>query len=291
MMEKNGQTRLETTGSYPAFAATDDGIGRFRQMVLDHYRDHGRQMPWRETADPYRILVSEIMLQQTRVERVMVKYPEFVAVFSDFAALAKAPLMEILSAWQGMGYNRRAIALQKCAIRVVEEFGGTLPDDPAVLANFPGIGKATAASICAFAFDRPVVFIETNIRRVFIHFFFSDNAIVGDDEILPLVSRALPANNSRIWYWALMDLGTALTRTAANPNRRSRHYAKQSPFEGSDRKIRGTILRQLLPGKIQSLEQIHAVFPEDPGRIDRILAGLEADGFLVRDGNRIRLAS
>ena len=150
---------------------------------------------------------------------------------------------------RGMGYNRRAIALQKCARKVIEECGGSLPDDPLALASFPGIGKATAASICAFAFNQPVVFIETNIRRVFIHCFFSDNDIVHDTALYPLVEEALYRNNPREWYNALMDYGTALKKTVPNPNRRSVHYTKQSAFEGSDRRIRGGILRHAPLGK------------------------------------------
>ena len=152
------------------------GISEFQQMVLDYYHQHGRPMAWRDTTDPYKILVSEIMLQQTQVERVLVKYPDFLAAFPDFASLAQAPLADILTVWQGMGYNRRAISLQKCAQRVMNEYDGMLPADVDTLATFPGIGRATASSICAFAFNMPVVFIETNIRRVFIHFFFSDAA-------------------------------------------------------------------------------------------------------------------
>ena len=290
-MKRTDQLTLAITDSSPQYDTTDDGIARFRQMVLDHFRDYGREMPWRENTDPYYILVSEIMLQQTQVERVTVKFPAFIAAFPDFATLAGAPLPTILSAWQGMGYNRRAIALQKCAARVIDEYGGTLPDDPDVLATFPGIGQATASSICAFAFNRPVVFIETNIRRVFIHYFFSDNAMVNDKEILPLAGRALYRDNPRIWYWALMDLGTILKKTVGNPNRRSVHYTKQSAFEGSDRKIRGEILRLLLPESGLTMDQVLASFNEDPARIRKILTGLEQDGFILCKSERIRLVS
>jgi A/G-specific adenine glycosylase len=178
-------------------------------------------MLWRHSDDPYRILVSEIMLQQTQVERVAVKYPTFIAAFPDAATLARAPQSAVIAAWQGMGYNRRAIALKKCAEKITDEYGGTVPRDPDVLATFPGIGPATASSICAFAFNLPVVFIETNIRRVFIHSFFPDKEIVTDQEILPLVERALDREQPRVWYWALMDLGTELKKQMPNPNRKS----------------------------------------------------------------------
>jgi len=139
------------------------GIPEFQRMVLAHYAHSGRNMQWRNTTDPYQILVSEIMLQQTQVERVRIKFPEFINAFPDFPSLAAAPLSSVLTVWQGMGYNRRAIALQKCAIKVMDEYCGTLPSDVSTLATFPGIGRATASSIAAFAFNQPVIFIETNI--------------------------------------------------------------------------------------------------------------------------------
>jgi len=267
------------------------GISDFQRMVLDHYPQHGRPMAWRNTTDPYHILVSEIMLQQTQVERVMIKYPEFLAAFPDFATLAQIPLANILAAWQGMGYNRRAISLQKCAQRVMNEYGGVLPADADTLATFPGIGRATASSICAFAFNMPVVFIETNIRRVFIHFFFSDAASVSDAEILPLVERAVYRDNPRIWYWALMDLGASVKKIVANPNRRSAHYTKQSPFEGSDRRIRGRIIALLLRTPHLTMHEIVAASREDPDRIFRIITTLENEGFIHCLQNRYSLVS
>ena len=269
----------------------DTGISEFRQMVLDYYYQHGRPMPWRDTTDPYKILVSEIMLQQTQVERVLVKYPAFISAFPDFPSLAQAPLADILTVWQGMGYNRRAISLQKCAQRVVNEYNGTLPADVDTLATFPGIGRATASSICAFAFNMPVVFIETNIRRVFIHFFFSDANTVSDTEILPLVEKALYNDNPRIWYWALMDIGTALKKTIANPNRRSTHYTKQSQFEGSDRRIRGRIIALLLATPNLTIDEIEKIFTEDPDRIFRIIKALESEGFIHCSKNHYSVAS
>jgi A/G-specific adenine glycosylase len=266
-------------------------LSEFQKIVLDHYRDRGRDFAWRRTTDPYRILVSEIMLQQTQVERVRVKYPAFIDTFPDFPSLAGSPLSDVLAVWQGMGYNRRAISLQKCARRVVEEHDGTLPQDPGVLATFPGIGRATAASICAFAFNMPVVFIETNIRRVFIHFFFGDHEKVDDDEILPIARQALPAEDPRTWYNALMDLGAALKKKGENPNRRSRQYTKQAAFEGSDRKIRGRILRLLLAEKHLTQKVIAGKFSEEPARIVRILRDLEAEGFITRSGSSFTIAS
>jgi A/G-specific adenine glycosylase len=285
-MKNSDQETLDQSG--PQFSREDSsrpGIPAFRQMVLSHYEQYGRDMAWRNTTDPYQILVSEIMLQQTQVDRVTTKFPEFLRAFPDFASLATAPLANVLTVWQGLGYNRRAIALQKCAIRVMNEYDGVLPADVDILATFPGIGRATASSIAAFAFNVPVVFIETNIRRVFIHFFFTDTDTVSDAEILPLVEQALYRNNPRVWYWALMDLGTALKKTVPNPNRRSVHYTQQSPFEGSDRKIRGTLLKLLLKYQFLEEEEIIGCVAEDPHRVQRMLGALEEEGFIKRRNN------
>lgn len=263
----------------------------FRKIVLEHYRRQGRDLAWRRTTDPYHILVSEIMLQQTQVERVAVKYPAFIAAFPDFPSLAKAPLPEILAVWQGMGYNRRAISLQKCARRVVEEYNGRLPQDPEILATFPGIGRATAASICAFAFNMPVVFIETNIRRVFIHFFFPDDSRVHDADILPLVRTALYRKNPRVWYWSLMDLGSDLKKRIPNPNRKSTQYVRQPAFAGSDRELRGKILKILLEAPVPGMEALVGKSGGEDVRVRRIISVLEKEGFLTITGNGIAIRS
>ena len=149
-----------------------DTIRTFQRLIYRFYREHGRTFPWRRTRNPYHILVSEIMLQQTQTERVEEKYEQFLTHFPDFPSLAEAPLREILRVWRGLGYNRRAIALKNIASAVITEFHGNLPSCPEALISLPGIGRATACAICAFAFNKPVVFLETNIRRVFIHHFF-----------------------------------------------------------------------------------------------------------------------
>jgi A/G-specific adenine glycosylase len=264
---------------------------RFREMVLTYYAGHGRDLAWRRTTDPYRILVSEIMLQQTQVERVSLRFPAFLSAFPDFPSLAGAPLPAVLAAWQGMGYNRRAISLQRCARRVVEEYGGALPQDPEILATFPGIGTATAGSICAFAFNRPVVFIETNIRRVFIHFFFEEEKTVQDTAILPLVKRTLYKKDPRTWYWALMDLGSDLKKTTPNPNRRSTAYVRQSAFAGSDRELRGKILNVLLKSPGMDMMELIRSTGEECERVERMITALEKEGFLTSSGDRITIRS
>ena len=172
---------------------------RFRRRLYRFFHDQGRQLPWRATTDPYHILVSEIMLQQTQVERVALKYDPFLQAFPDVWSLARAPLRDIMAAWQGLGYNRRALALQRIARRLTVDFDGRLPDSVDTLCTFPGIGEATAGALAAFAFNQPVVFIETNIRRVFIHCFFPGQSRVRDREILPLVDQTLDRLQPRPW--------------------------------------------------------------------------------------------
>jgi A/G-specific adenine glycosylase len=291
-MKKSTQTCLDIIG--PAFSRgrlTGNAVAEFRTRVLSFYETYGRHgMLWRHTDDPYRILVSEIMLQQTQVDRVALKYPAFIDAFPEAATLTRAPLADVLAAWQGIGYNRRAVSLKKCAEKMVGEFNGTLPHDPVILATFPGIGPATAASICAFAYNLPVVFIETNIRRVFIHFFFAGADAVTDAEILPLVEQTLDRENPRVWYWALMDLGTDLKKSVPNPNRRSTGYVKQAPFAGSDRRIRGMILKHVIGNAPTREKSIVTAVAEDPARVRRILIALESEGFLTRGKDGFRIA-
>ena len=265
-------------------------IRAFRAKVRAHYRSHARSMPWRETRDPYRILVSEVMLQQTQVDRVRVKYAEFLAAFPDLNALACASFARVLAAWQGLGYNRRAVNLQRSARILDAEHGGRIPDDTAALVALPGIGAATAASIRAFAFDAPVVFIETNIRRVFIHEFFPGGEAVADAELLPLVAAALDKRSPREWYYGLMDYGAALARQVPNPNRRSRSYSRQSRFEGSDRQVRGALLRALVGGAAQTGAGLAQAVAGDRERVARLLGDLEREGFVQRAGRRFRIA-
>jgi len=267
-----------------------EAIQRFQSEVYAHYHAHPRPLPWRETEDPYQILVSEIMLQQTRVERVVGKYQEFLDAFPDIASLAQAPLREVLHLWQGLGYNRRAIALQETAKKVVRDFNGTMPGSAEQLRGLPGIGPYTAGAIAAFAFHQPVSIIETNIRTVYIHCFFADRQAVKDSEIMPLVQATLDRNNPREWYYALMDYGVMLKQTHINPSRKSAHHTRQSRFEGSDRQIRGKILKLLLQKPLSGKEEIFQAIQEDPLRLDKILKGLKKDGFIVRQGTKYSIA-
>lgn len=265
-------------------------VRKFQRMILRYYRHHGRHLPWRATHDPYKILVSEIMLQQTQVQRVLGKYEIFTGVFRDFSSLAGAPLRLILKEWQGLGYNRRAIALKQIAEKVMNEFQGNLPVSVEVLTTFPGIGKATASAIAAFAFRKPTVFIETNIRRVFIHSFFHDRGSIRDAEILPLVAETLDASNPRDWYYALMDYGVMLKNTTENPNRRSAHYQKQSPFQGSNRQIRGAILKALTRESSVSEREMGEKLGMNPEKTKGGLDQLMKEGFIKKVRGRYTIA-
>lgn len=270
-----------------------NGLQELKARVHEYYKEHGRHdLPWRIDTTPYSIFISEVMLQQTQVSRVWTKYAEFTAELSSFEQLAAAPQAEVIRLWQGLGYNRRALWLRAAAKMVVGDYGGKLPADPAELRKLPGIGPNTAGSIAAFAFNAPVVFIETNIRRVFIHHCFADKEGVADTELLPLIEKALSVEESREWYWALMDYGSYLSTQLPNPNRRSKHYTKQSKFAGSDRQIRGEVLRLLLSGAIsrQDLSTRLDHLEVNTLRVQKILDDLAREGFIscTKDQYKLR---
>jgi A/G-specific adenine glycosylase len=257
--------------------------------VWQHHRRHRRDLPWRRTHDPYHILVSEIMLQQTQVTRVVPKYEEFVAAFPTVEDLAEATTADVLGRWQGLGYNRRGLALLRAARQIVREHDGSVPADMPALLALPGVGPATAAAVSVFAFGKPVPFIETNIRAAFIHHFFPDGSGVPDSELLPLVEATLDLGDPREWYYALMDYGAWLKRHHPNPSRRSRHHTPQSSFVGSRRQLRAAALRAVLqatqpvlPGG--DIGGVVASTGIDVSGIDDVLADLVEEGFLVRTG-------
>jgi A/G-specific adenine glycosylase len=264
----------------------------FHRIVWSYYEAYGRHdLPWRlpgpnGSLDPYKILVSEIMLQQTQVSRVIVKYEAFLQAFPTVHALAAAPLGAVLIAWQGLGYNRRAKFLWETAKIVIQEYQGIFPQTCAELVSLPGIGTNTAGAMLAYAYDEPTVFVETNIRTVFIHHFFHDLLAVPDKEVLQIVSDALPtvsegaytqAGQYRSWYWALMDYGTHLKQTIGNISRASKTYTKQSTFNGSVRQVRGKVLRLLAEG-FHTQEQLITMLADD--RTMDVLHRLTAEGMI-----------
>lgn len=263
-------------------------ILEFQHVILNHYKKHGRSFAWRNTSDPYAIVVSEIMLQQTQVKRVITKFDEWMSVFPDWNTLNKASLQNILQVWQGMGYNRRAKALRDIAQLVMNNHDGKLPRDPNILKTFPWIGPHTAGSICAFAFNMPTVFIETNVRTVYLYHFFKNKAGISDKQLEPIVTQTVYKKNPRIWYNALMDYGTKIKTEHPNPNRNSKHYTKQSKFEGSNRQIRGTILKHLT----QSPHTTHSLSKKitpDKSRLYTIIKKLLKDGMISKQGRSLRL--
>jgi len=259
---------------------------QFRKIIRDHYKKSGRHnLPWRKTRDPYKILVSEIMLQQTQVARVEGYYGRFIDAFPGFASLARAKPAGVLKIWSGLGYNRRALLLHRLAQTVVKEYKGKLPSDREALESLSGIGKGTSGAIRAFAFNKPEIFIETNIRRVFIHFFFPRAKKVTDRALARYIECTIDLQNPREWYWALMDYGAMLGRSGNNPNRRSAHYGTQSPFAGSRRELRGKILRLLLARKKITVRSLIGGVNTPESAVHDALASLRREGFIGIKGN------
>lgn len=284
----------------------------FRTLVRAEGVRLYRDLPWRNTRDPYGIWISEVMLQQTQVPRVLARWGAWLDRFPSVQALAQAPVADVLEEWQGMGYNRRALALKGAAEAIVAEYDGEIPQDTRRLCALPGIGPATSQGIRSFAFDLPGVYLETNVRTVFLHHFFPDVPGVPDRELVPLIQAACPAGEDaagdlfaiaqdesdtpRSWYYALLDYGAHLKKTVPNPSRRSSSYTRQSAFEGSRRQKRAHIVRMLLDaskcGGLLGIDEIAAGVNDmelKAGRphverelVASILDDLEREGFCVR---------
>ncbi|MEE0133660.1 MAG: A/G-specific adenine glycosylase [Treponema sp.] len=283
-------------------------VQEFQSMILDFYRQEGRSFPWRETCNPYEILVSELMLQQTQTERVVPKYLNWLQEFPTAQALAQAPFSQVLTAWSGLGYNRRAGYLQEACRQVVEELGGVFPSSARELEKLRGVGPYTARAVATFAFNKPEVFIETNIRSVYLFLFFprdnfpseqegghKDSAEgitpakdkVADSSLMPLIEVTLYHEDPRSWYYALMDYGARLKKSTANPNRRSLHYSRQSKFQGSLRQARGAIVKSLAQtqGNILSLKEIEGESGIELYRLESAAESLVAEGMICRQGD------
>ena len=224
-----------------------------------------------------------MMLQQTQTNRVAEKFQQFIHEFPDFLSLANAPLNDVLKVWQGLGYNRRAVALKNIAEKVVKKYDGILPADVEILKSFPQIGHNTASSIVAFAFNMPTFFIEVNIRRVYIYFFFPGITSIKDVVVMPIVRKTLDRSNVRKWYYALMDYGVMLKKTHPGLNKRSAHYKKQSKFKGSNREIRGKILKLLIPSDNLTEAEIIRELNINSIKLKEILNQLVKEGFIKQD--------
>lgn len=277
--------------AYKKKGLTLEIIELFKKIIYDYYRNHKRKFPFREDITPYKVLVSEIMLQQTQTGRVAEKYLKFIEKFPDFLTLSTASLEEVLRVWKGLGYNRRAIALKKISEIVINDFKGKLPDSLEILKSFPQIGHNTASSILTFAFNKPVFFIETNIRRVYIYFFFPDKNRIEDKDIMTIIKKTIDNNNPREWYYALMDYGVMLKKTHPDLNKRSAHYRKQAPFRGSTRQVRGKLLKLLIkegPMEIAEIQELSRI--NDKKKINKILDQLKQEGFIEIKEDLVKIA-
>lgn len=251
----------------------------FQEIVWQYFRDYGRtHLPWRQRPTPYHVLVSELMLQQTQVERVVPKFIEFTGRFPNVKALAEASLADVLAAWQGLGYNRRAKYLHEAAKNIVRR--GNFPNTVDELQTLPGVGLNTAGAIMAYAYDRPVAFVETNIRTVYIHHFFSDKQLVADAEILERVNETLPDQSIREWYSALMDYGTYLKQQGNGRLHIAKNHKKQSTFEGSLRQMRGAIIRALSDQEMDEVALRLSVHADK--RFNPAFAQLQREGLVTK---------
>jgi A/G-specific adenine glycosylase len=251
----------------------------FRKTVWEFYKKHGRHdLPWRKTHDPYKILVSEVMLQQTQVERVIPFYLRFVRQYPTSVKLAAAPLSAVLREWQGLGYNRRAKMLWEAARAVGKS---AFPKHEAHLHALPGVGAYTARAIMAFAYNADVVFVETNIRTAVMHHYFPKKKKVSDAEIERVLRDVLPRGKSREWYSALMDYGAALKKRGVKTNARVKGYAKQARFDGSLRQARGAVLRALTAGPLPSARLTMLLGHEREAQMKAALASLTKEGMIT----------
>jgi A/G-specific adenine glycosylase len=259
---------------------------QFRRIVRTYFRQHGRTFPWRKTTDPYHILVSELMLQQTQAHRVVPKFESFINAFPSSKKLAQASMSDVLSHWQGLGYNRRALYLKRSAEMIEDVLGGVFPAQD--IEQLPGVGPYTARAVRVFAYNEPEALIETNIRTAYIHHYFDEHAErVTEAEIEHLVLRTVDERDPRGWFNALMDYGAHLKATVGNLNKKSATYTKQSRFVGSTRQLRGKVLRLLLEKGSMSEKQILRAIDDE--RIPEVLSTLAKDSMIVRKGSVYRL--
>src|SRR3989344_763181 len=265
-------------------------IKKFQEEVWTHYKTYARNdLPWRLTKDPYRILVSEVMLQQTQVSRVIEKYKAFLIRFPNARRLAEATLTDVLRMWSGLGYNRRAEYLKAAAEVIVRGYGGRVPKAAIVLQKIPGVGPYTASAVRIFAFNEPDVLIETNVRAAIIHGFFADTLNVRDRAVLVYAEKAAEGQDPRDWHWALMDYGAHIKKVHKNPARRSAHYTRQSKFEGSPRQVRGRVIRVLAHEQLtvrQLQKELEGVAEKN---IEQVIAGLQKDGLIKKEKGKWRI--
>lgn len=265
----------------------------FHKIIWDHYDAHARvSLPWRKSITPYRIWISEVMLQQTQADRVITFFNRWMKQFPTITSLAEASQVDLLHAWKGLGYNSRVLRLKKAAQQIINQYHGVFPRAYEDILDLPGIGPYTAGAITAFAYNKPATMIETNIRRVYLHYFFKNECNVHDNKLLGVIEQTIFVERSREWYWALMDYGAYLAKIIPNSNKRSRHYTVQKRFKGSDRQIRGKILELMLKKQMWSIESLTRGLNElstDIERIESILTALDQEGFLKVTNGKVLL--
>lgn len=252
----------------------------FRELLEEKGHELYRTMPWRDDTRPYYVLVSELMLQQTQVDRVIPKFLAFIEAFPDERSLASAPLADVLILWSGLGYNRRAKFLHEAAKKIVSDFSGVFPDTEEGLLSLPGVGKNTCGAIRAYAFNQPAIFVETNVRTVYFHHFFADGDRIDDKQIIEQLEETIDREHPREFYWTLMDYGSWLKRNGGGRLQQSKHYKKQSALKGSLREVRGLILKYLARSGSTPREELKLSMPDDE-RFDAGLSGLTRDGLVV----------
>lgn len=264
-------------------------IKQFQRYILNWYRKNNRDhLPWRVTktraVNPYEIFVSEMMLQQTQVTRVLEKYARFLEAFPTILYLAKAPLEKVLRVWQGMGYNRRARFLKEAAEIIVKNHKGVIPSEPEILRALPGIGPYTAGAIACFAHNKPVTFLDTNIRKTLLKWFFYTTDYnklprqkIDDRELLKIAENVCYKKNPRRWHYALMDYGALVLNNKPELLKRVKSYHRQPRFAGSTRYWRSQIVKYLLQYEQASGEELQALVS---GEIQPLLSSLARDGLV-----------
>lgn len=259
----------------------------FKELIWQKGRELFRPMPWREDTQPYYVLVSELMLQQTQVHRVIPKFEAFIERFPTIFDLATAPLSEVLILWSGLGYNRRAKFLHQAARMVVSECHGVIPDTVKGLQKLPGVGPNTAGAIMVYSYNQPVVFIETNVRTVYFQHLFPGNGQVHDNELRTVVEETIDQEHPREWYWALMDYGSWLKKQGLGANDRSVQYKKQAPLKGSVREVRGMLLKALAK-RDYMVQELAELAPADE-RFEAALGALLDEGLILLTDQRLHL--
>ena len=273
----------------------------FNRIILHWYKKNRRSMTWRETCDPYKILVSEIMLQQTQVDRVRKKYDEFLKAFPDVATLARASRADVLRVWSGLGYNRRALYLHECAKTIVKDHAGKFPNTYDALIALPGIGRSTAGALLAFVFDRDVPMIDTNIRRILVRIFYKGKNMPNDKALYEFASDLIPKGRGRVWNYALLDIGATLCRARGHSlscplmqlHGRVGDFVYKKPqqkFLGSRRYFRGQLLRMLVEQKSVSMAQAERELKLSESELHEVIEALKSERIIVCSRDRFRLA-